>query len=186
MPISVILADDHAVFRQGLTILLQTSTVIVLPAQAANGREAWNLIEQLIPDVAILDIGMPEMTGTEVTCRAVAAELATEIVMLTACADPCMALESQKAGAAGYVLKDHSIEELFMAVQAIAAGGTFMTPAIRLKLREMRQNSRSMPVLSSREQEVVQHIAQGKTGKDIVRLIGLSPCTVDTYRERLM
>ena len=186
MSISVILADDHVLFRQGLTVLLQTSDVIVLLAQAANGREAWNLITRLQPNVAILDIAMPGMTGTEVARRTHKAGLATEAILLTACADPATALEAQQAGATGYVLKDNSFEELVMAVQIIAAGGRFMTPAIRVKLREARQQGRAEALLSTREREVMQHISQGKTGKEAAHLMGLSPRTVDTYRERLM
>jgi DNA-binding NarL/FixJ family response regulator len=186
MSISVILADDHTIFREGLMSLLQTATDLVLLGVAANGRDAWHLIEQLRPNVAILDIAMPEMTGTEVTRRTHAAGLTTEVALLTACADPCTAMEAEEAGAVGYVLKDHSFEELIMAVQTIAAGGTFMTPVIRAKLREMRHRGRTMPVLSSREREVVCHIAQGRTGKEIARNMGLSPRTVDTYRGRLM
>ena len=186
MPISVILADDHAIFRQGLMALLQTATGLALLGFAADGSEAWNLIEQLQPNVAILDISMPKMTGIEVTHRTIAAGYKTEVVLLTACADPCTAMEAQDAGAVGYVLKDHSFEELIMAVQIIATGGTFMTPAIRFKLREMRQHGHMMPELSSREREVAKHIAQGRTGKEIARIMNLSPRTVDTYRERLM
>ena len=186
MTISVILADDHAIFRQGLMALMQTATGLALLGLAADGSEVWALIQLRQPNVAILDIGMRKMTGMEVTRKVVAAGLKTKVVLLTACADPCTAMEAQEAGAVGYVLKDHSFEELVMAVQIIATGGTFMTPAIRFKLREMRQHGNMMPVLSSRERDVAKHIAQGKTGKEIARLMGLSPRTVETYRERLM
>lgn len=186
MSISIILADDHAMFREGLAALLQAAGGLDLRAQAANGAEAWKCIERLQPDVAILDIAMPEMTGTDVARRTIAAGLATQTIVLTACSDPSVAVEAQHAGAAGYVLKDHSFEELIMAVQIVVAGGTFVSPAIRTKLREMTQHGRTSPPLSPREREVIRHIAAGKTGKEIARIIGLSPRTVDTYRERLM
>ena len=186
MNISVILADDHAIFRQGLTALLQTMKGLLLLGSAADGREAWNLIEQLQPNVAILDISMPKMTGIEVTRMMVTAGLATRSVLLTACADPGTAMEAQEAGAAGYILKDHSFEELVMAVKIVAAGSTFVSSAIRVKLELLRQHDHRMPELSSRQQEVVKHIAQGRTVKEIARIMGLSPRTVDTYRERLM
>jgi DNA-binding NarL/FixJ family response regulator len=187
MPISVIVADDHAIFRQGLVALLQMAEDLELLGQAGNGREAWERIEGLKPDVAILDIAMPAMTGTEVARRAVAAGLPTQTVLLTACNDPRAAMEAQQAGAAGYVIKDDVFEELIMAVQTVVAGGTFMAPALRSKLRELKQQGRSTgSALSAREREVIRLIALGKTGKQIARLMELSPRTVDTYRERLM
>jgi len=186
MTIRVIVADDHAIFRQGLAALLRTEDDLALLAQAANGREAWGHIEALRPDVAILDIAMPELTGTEVARRTVAAGLATQAVLLTACKDPSAAREAQEAGAAGYVLKDNAFEELALAVRTVAAGGTFMTPAIRARLREMSQQGGTTAALSPREREVIRLIALGKTGKEIALSMGLSPRTVETYRERLM
>lgn len=186
MPISVIFADHHALFRQGLAALLKMVEGIALLAQAANGREAWYLIERLQPDVAILDICMPEMTGIEVARKTSVAGLATQVVLLTAHEDPSVAIDAQEAGAAGYVLKNTSFEELVIAVQTVAAGGTFVTPAIRAKLRELQRQGRTTTALSPRDREVMRLIALGKSGKEIARLMAISPRTVDTYRNRLM
>jgi DNA-binding NarL/FixJ family response regulator len=139
MPISVILANDHTLFRQGLAALLKTAEGIALLAQAANGREAWDLIERLQPEVAILDICMPEMTGIEVVRKTSAAGLTTQVVLLTAHEDLSIAIDAQEAGAAGYVLKGNPFEELVMAVRTVAAGGSFMTPSIRAQLRELQR-----------------------------------------------
>ena len=135
MPISAILADDHAIFRQGVAALLEAERDIELLAQANNGTEAWALIQSLQPDVAILDVSMPESTGIDVARRVDAAGLDTRVVLLTMHDDPSAALQAREAGAAGYVLKDNSFEDLVRAVQTVAAGGTFTTPSVRAKLK---------------------------------------------------
>jgi DNA-binding NarL/FixJ family response regulator len=186
MTTSVIVADDHAIFRQGLALLLQAEPDIVLLAQAANGADAWRLIETLRPNVAILDLSMPEPTGIEVARRVEDAGLDTQVVLLTMHDDPSAILQAQEAGAAGYVLKDNSFEELVQAVHTVATGGTFMTPSIRVKLRAMQRDGRPVVALSPREREVIRLIALGNSSKEIARLLGISPRTVDTYRNRLM
>jgi len=186
MAISVVFADKHEIFRQGLTALLNATDGIAPLAQAANGREAWELIVKHNPDVAILEIHLPEMTGIEVARKMSLAGLATQAILLTAHEDPLAAIDAQEAGAAGYILKGNSFEELITAVQIVAAGGTFVTPSIRAKLREMPQQGRATTVLSPREREVIRLIALGKSGKEVARVMGISPRTVSTYRDRLM
>jgi DNA-binding NarL/FixJ family response regulator len=186
MPITVIVADDHAIFRQGLAFLLQAESDITLLAHASNGSEAWGLIESLRPDVAILDLSMPESTGIEVARRVEAAGLDTRVVLLTMHDDPSAVLQAQETGVAGYILKDNSFEELVQAVHAVAAGGTFITPSIRAKLRAIQRNGRPGVPLSSREREVIRLIALGNSSKETARILGLSPRTVETYRSRSM
>jgi DNA-binding NarL/FixJ family response regulator len=186
MAISVVFADRHEIFRQGLAALLNATDGIAPLAQAANGREAWELIVKHNPDVAILEIHLPEMTGIEVARKMSVAGLATQAILLTAHEDPLAAIDAQEAGAAGYILKANSFEELITAVQIVAAGGTFVTPSIRAKLREMPQQGRATTVLSPREREVIRLIALGKSGKEVARVMGISPRTVSTYRDRLM
>jgi DNA-binding NarL/FixJ family response regulator len=186
MAISVVFADRHEIFRQGLAALLNATDGIAPLAQAANGREAWELIVKHNPDVAILEIHLPEMTGIEVARKMSLAGLATQAILLTAHEDPLAAIDAQEAGAAGYILKGNSFEELITAVQIVAAGGTFVTPSIRAKLREMPQQGRATTVLSPREREVIRLIALGKSGKEVARIMGISPRTVSTYRDRLM
>jgi len=173
-------------FRQGLAALLNTTGGIAPLAQASNGLDAWQLIEKHSPDVAILEIHMPEMTGIEVTRKIVVAGLATQVVLLTAHEDPLAAIDAQEAGAAGYVLKNSSFEDLVTAMQTVAAGGTFVSPAIRAKLREVQRQGHTATVLSPQEREVIRLIALGNSGKEIARLMEISPRTVDTYRDRLM
>ena len=116
MPLGVILADDHAIVRQGVAALLQAEPDIALLGQAADGEAAWQLIETLQPDIAILDLAMPKATGIEVACRVEAAALKTRVVLLTMHDDAASALLAQEAGVAGYDLKDNSFEELVMEI----------------------------------------------------------------------
>jgi len=186
METRIILADDHAIFRQGLTQLLEPEHGFKLMAQVSNGREAWELIEALQPDVAILDITMDELTGIEVARKATNAGYRTRVLLLTMHGDPSMALEAQEAGAAGYVLKDNTFEELVTAVRTVVAGGTFMTASIQDRLRDLQSQGHTTIQLSKREREVIKMIALGHSSKEIGRLLGISPRTVDTYRNRLM
>ena len=186
MPITIVLADDHAIIRQGLVPLFEAEQGMELSAQAGNGREAWEIIESLRPDVAILDISMPEMTGVEVTRRVVDAGFDTQVILLTMHEDPSAVLEAQEAGASGYVLKDNSFEELVQAVHTVVAGGSFVTPSVREKLRKFQREGKTAALLSKREREVIKLIAQGHSSKEIGRIMDISPRTVDTYRKRLM
>jgi DNA-binding NarL/FixJ family response regulator len=186
MPITVIVADDHAIFRQGLASMLQPEADIGLLAQAVDGAEALGLIESLRPEVAILDLSMPQLTGIEVARRVESAGLDTRVALLTMHDDPSAVLQAQEAGVAGYILKDNSFEELVQAVHAIAAGGTFVTPSIRAKMRALQRNGRPIVALSPREREVIRLIALGNSSKETARILGVSPRTVDTYRNRLM
>jgi len=186
MLINVIFADKHAIFRQGLAALLNTVEGITFLAQATNGREAWELIEKLQPNVAILDINMSEMTGMEIARKAGWSGFATQIILLTAHEDPVVVIEAQEAGAAGYVLKNSSFDELLTAIRTVAAGGTFLSSDIRAKLRERRRQGKTVTAISPREREVIRLIAQEKSGKEIARIMDISPHTVGTYRDRLM
>lgn len=185
MSLSVILADDHAIVRQGLAALLQGMPDISLLAQAADGEAAWQLIEMHQPDIAILDLAMPRATGIEVARRVEAAALDTRVVLLTMHDDAATALQAQQAGVTGFVVKDNSFEELALAVRCVAAGGTFVTPAVRAKLNGLRRSGERPVALSPREREVVRLIAGGQTSKEIGRALAISPRTVDTYRDRL-
>jgi len=186
MSLSVVLADDHAIVRQGLAALLQTQADIALLAQAGDGAAAWQAIEAHGPDIAILDLAMPQASGIEVARRVEAAALDTRCLLLTMHDDPGAAREAQDAGVAGYLVKDNSFEELVLAVRTLAAGGTFVSASVRAKLRALERNGHKPAVLSGREREVMRLIAEGKHGKEIARALSLSPRTVDTYRNRLM
>lgn len=186
MPIRVIISDDHAIVRQGLEAMLQAEPSIALIGQASNGRDAWGLIASLRPDIAILDLSMPDGTGIEVARQVEAAGLDTRVILLTMHDDPAAALQAQEAGAAGYVLKGNPFAELLIAVHTVAAGGTFVTPSVRAKLRALQRDGRAAFSPSPRELEVIRLIALGNSSKEIGRILNLSPRTVDTHRNRSM
>ena len=166
--------------------LIQADGGLTIVGEAADGPAAQEMIWRLAPNIAILDICMPELTGIELTRRIEEQGRETRVVLLTMLDDPTVAVEAQAAGAAGYVLKDNSFEELLVAVRTVAAGGTFVTPSIQSRLRALRRNGRIPMILSPREREVIRLIADGNSSKQIARLLGVSPRTIDTYRIRCM
>lgn len=187
MPIRVVIADDHALLLQGLVaLLLEAAPDIALLEQASDGEAAWTLIETLRPDVAVLDISMPGYTGIELARKTCDAQLPTRILLLTMHADPTVFRQARSAGAAGYVLKDSSFEELADAVRAVAAGGTFVAPAVANRARVLERQGGPDPMLSPRELEVLHLIALGVSSREIAKRMAVSPRTVETYRKRLM
>ena len=185
-PITVICADNHEIFRQGLLALLKTIEAIETLCQAANGIDAWHHIKQFRPDVAILEIHLPGLSGLDIARNSVQAGLPTQFVLLTAYEDPLTAIEAQKAGVAGFVVKSNSFEELMLAVRTVHHGGTFMTGSIRAKLQEWHRQGKPNIALSPREREVIRLISLGNGSKEIARILDICPRTVGTYRERSM
>ncbi|MBF0612180.1 MAG: response regulator transcription factor [Magnetococcales bacterium] len=183
--IRLVLADDHTIFRQGLARLLQSGKKIKLLSEAGDGQQAWQLIRELQPDIALLDISMPGMSGIEVAKLIIEEGLPTRIVLLTMHDDPALAAEAKQTGAHGYVLKDNTFEELLEAVETVANGGTFMSRPVSDKLNDFMEQG-GYPVLSPRERQVLQGIASGQTNKEIARNLKISPKTVETHRSRLM
>ena len=183
--IRLLLADDHAIFRQGLTRLLHTWTEGQLVGEAADGQEAWRLIQTLQPDVAIVDIDMPKMRGIEILEKVLERELSTRIVLLTMHDEPALAFEAEQAGVHGYILKDNTFEELITAINEVTAGHCYQSPSVREKLRAFRMNGGGI-IPSPREREVLKLIASGLSNKAIAKALDISPKTVETHRSRLM
>lgn len=130
MTTRILLADDHAVFREGMGTLLQARTDFEVLALAGDGEAAWGGIERLRPDVAVLDIHMPGLSGIEVVRRVTYADSATRTLMMTMHDDPCIAREALEAGAMGYIVKNSCFEELVEAIREVAAGGMFVTASV--------------------------------------------------------
>jgi two-component system response regulator NreC len=189
----VLLADDHNLIRAGLRMVIDSQPDLMAVGEAADGREAILMAEKLRPNVAVLDIGMPSLNGIE-ACRQIRELLPdTQIVMLSMHSDEGYVLRALKAGAKAYLLKDSAEADLALAIRAAAAGKSFFSPAVGKVLLEdyMRKLQRSggedsYDLLTAREREILQLVAEGNSSKDIANQLELSVYTVDTHRARVM
>ncbi len=178
-------ADDHAMFRQGLIQLLKTVPEFILSGEADNGLEALKMIEAKEPDLAVLDIAMPELTGIEVIQKVVQKGGATRCVLLTMHDDPQLARQALSAGAMGYVLKENAFEELVRAVGTVMQGESYISPGLNVSGVSALRGEES-PLLTRRESEVLKWIASGYTNKEIAKSLHISVKTVDTHRTRIL
>jgi two-component system, NarL family, response regulator NreC len=189
--VRIVLADDHAVLRSGLKALLERVSEFEVVGEAADGRQAVEVAGRLRPDVAILDVGMPNMNGVEAARHI--SENGTAVVFLSMHSDESYVLRALKAGAKAYLLKESAEAELIAAIRAVHAGKAYFSPTVSrmlvedyvLQLRD-RQIDDSYDLLTSREREILQLVAEGKSSKEIANLINLSVYTVDTHRSNIM
>lgn len=188
MQITVLLAVDHAVARDGLKVLPQQSADIRVVGEASDGREAVQLAQQLAPDVVIMDITMREMNGVEAARQLRDTCPATRVVMLSMHSNSQHVFRALEAGAAGYVLKESAGEEVATAVRAVHAGQRYFSPAIAALESALSLRARTSPLdsLSARERDVLQLVVEGRTSAEIAATVRLSPKTIETYRVRLM
>lgn len=192
-PIRVLLADDHTLIRAGLRMVVVSQPDFTVVGEASDGREAVALAEQLKPNVVVMDIGMPSLNGIE-ACRQIHDSLlGTQVIMLSMHSDEGYVLRALKAGAKGYMLKDSAEADLASAIRAVTAGKSFFSPAVSKILLEdyMRKLKRtgaedSFDLLSPREREVLQLVAEGKSSKEVANLLSLSVYTVETHRAKVM
>ena len=191
--IRVILADDHAVMRRGLRLVLEQQKDFEVLGEASDGREAVSLAESLKPDVVLLDITMPNLNGIEAARQITAKQLGCAIVMLSMHSDEGYVLRALKAGARGYLLKESAEADLLNAVRSVSEGKAFFSPAVSRMLVEdyIRQLQDkdiedSYELLTAREREILQLVAEGKSNKDVAAMLNLSPYTVETHRGNIM
>jgi DNA-binding NarL/FixJ family response regulator len=186
--IRILLADDHAVVRQGFKMILQAQPDMEIVGEAGNGREAIELAEKFKPDVVVMDVAMPELNGIEATRRVTNAAPHTRVIALSMHKDSVYVREVLRAGARGYLLKDSGSDDLVSAVRAIARGEGYLSPAVSDAVLDdyRRHVTNPIDLLTSREREVLQMLAEGKTNKEIAGILDLSVYTVDAHRGRIM
>ena len=190
---SVLLADDHAVVRKGLRFLLDQSEHVHVVAEASDGREAIDLAQKLRPNLVIIDIQMPMLNGIDAAAQIVKEHPETAVIILSMYSDESYILRALNAGAKAYLLKDSVETDILHAVSAVMKGKPFFSPAITETLLEdyvrlMNQQGiqDSYNLLTDREKEVLQLLAQGKTNKEVAGLLDLSVYTVESHRANLM
>jgi two-component system response regulator NreC len=190
--IRILLADDHTVVRKGLRLLLESQPEFEVVADACDGRETVALTELHQPDVVVLDVAMPILNGIEAARQVSARFPNTAIVFLSMHADEGYVLKALKSGARAYLLKDSAEVDLIAAIKAVSEGKAFFSPAISKMLvedymRQMRERDveDSYELLTTREREVLQLLAEGKSNKDVSGLLNLSPYTVETHRSNI-
>jgi DNA-binding NarL/FixJ family response regulator len=186
--IRILLADDHAVVRQGFRMILAAHSDLEIVGEAGNGREAVELASTLRPDVVVMDVTMPELNGIEATRRLTAENPHIRVVALSMHKDSVYVREILRAGARGYLLKDSVADDLVAAVRAVAGGEGYLSPAVSNAVLDDYRKHVTNPIdmLSSREREVLQMLAEGKTNKEIAVTLNLSVYTVDAHRGRIM
>jgi two-component system response regulator NreC len=193
MLIRALLADDHSVVRQGLRVWLEKSGTVQVVGEAADGREAVALAEELNPDVVLMDIAMPLLNGIDATAQIIRRNPETKVIILSMHADEGYILRALGAGAKGYLLKESTETDVLPAVRSVSTGRPYFTPSIARVLLEdymrmMKQNNAqdSYELLTEREKEVLQLLAQGKSNKEVAQVLNLSPHTVDSHRTNFM
>ena len=191
--IRILLADDHTVVRKGLRLLLESQPGFLVVADAADGRQAVAMAEQHTPDVVVMDVAMPELNGIEAARQITAKQPQTAVVFLSMHSDEGYVLKALKAGARAYILKDSAEHDLINAVTAVSDGKAFFSPAISKMLvedyvRQMRERhvEDSFELLTMREREVLQLLAEGKSNKEAATILKLSLHTVETHRSNIL
>lgn len=191
--VRIVLADDHTVIRAGLRRILEANPEFSVVGEASNGREAVALVEALTPDVIVMDVGMPILSGNEAAAQIHDRLPSTAIVMLSMHSDETYVLRALRSGARAYLLKDAAESDLLQAIQAVMDGKSYFSPAVSKVLLQdyMRKLQRtgaedSYDLLSLREREVLQLVAEGKSTKEVAGLLNLSEYTVETHRANVM
>jgi len=189
----ILLADDHAVTRAGLRLLLERQPNIEVVGEAENGRELVELATTLTPDIAVVDIAMPNLNGIEATRQIVAKQPRLSVVILSMYSDETYVMRALEAGARAFLLKDSAIADLTGAVEAVSQGKAFFSPKISRILAEdyvrtlkQRNAVDTYELLTPREREIIQLLAEGKTNKEVATLLNISVYTVETHRNRIL
>jgi two-component system, NarL family, response regulator NreC len=192
MPIAILIADDHRLFRDGLRTLLEKQKSMRVVAETTDGVETVSAAAELKPDIVLMDISMPELNGIEATRRIVSQGGGTRVVMLSMHSDRRFITESLKAGAMGYLLKDCAFDEVLLAVKAVSEGTIYLSSRISESvIKDYVAIAKSVPgsafsILSAREREVLQLLAEGKSTKETASRLHVSVKTIETHRKQIM
>jgi len=192
MTIRVLLADDHKIFRDGLRTLIEKEDGMEVVAEAENGRKTVKISEKLAPNVVIMDVTMPDMNGIEATRKIVASGSNTKVIALSMHSDRRFVIGMLEAGASGYLLKDCAFGELASAIRQVTSGNTYLSPRIADVVVKAYLNKApnstltTRTVLTSREREILQLLAEGLSAKEIAAHLNLSIKTVETHRRNIM
>ena len=189
----ILLADDHVVMRKGLRALLERQSNLEIVGESENGRETIDLAASLIPDVVVMDVGMPVLNGIEATKTIVAQNPQISVVILSMHVDESYVMRALKAGARGYLLKDSAPADLMSAIRAVSQKKSFFSPKVSHILAEdyvrvLKQKGAvdSYDLLTTREREILQLIAEGSSNKEIAAALNISPYTVETHRSHIL
>ncbi len=193
MAICVFIADDHAVVRDGIVLLLEAQNDIRVVGSAADGRQAIKLIQVKQPDIVLMDISMPKLNGIEATAQICETCRGTRVIILSMHADVEHIYRALKAGAYGYLLKESAGQEVIQAIRHVYAGNRYLSQRVSEKMvddyvfhRRERQKQPSLDRLSTRELETLQLVVEGRSSTEIAKVLFLSRKTIDTYRSRIM
>ena len=189
----IVVADDHGIVRKGLRFILERQEDMEVTGEAADGREAVRVAQELQPHVMVMDIAMPHLNGIDASTQILRHHPQTKIVILSMYADEEFLVRALTVGVKGYLLKDSAEHDLVLAVRAVASGKSFFSPSIAQTLAEdyVRQLQRSKvedsyDLLTEREREVLQLLAEGHSNKEVATLLEVSPYTIETHRMHLM
>ena len=184
----IVVADDHTLMRSGLVSLLKAMNDVEVVGEAGDGREALRLVKELQPDIVVMDISMPELNGLDAAERVKQHAEKTKVIILSMHANEEYVAQALKAGASGYLLKDAAINELQMAVQAVAQGQFFLSPSISRQVVDsyLHGGPTGVDLLSPRQREILQLIAEGKSTREIAETLHLSVKTIESHRVQLM
>lgn len=189
--VRVLLADDHVLVRTGIKMLLQGIDGIEVVGEASDGREAVELVGKLRPRIVLMDISMQNLNGLEATAQIRREQPDTRVIILSMSADETHVAQALRAGASGYLLKDATPDELNMALTAVEGGNTYLTPRVSRQVIEgfvghLTEGESSLDLLTPRQREILQLIAEGQSTKEIAFKLGLSVKTVETHRSQIM